>query len=157
MPAFGSVLKPGQIDAVVSYLRTLQGAQLSASVSGDAEAGRALFESKARCSECHTIHGKSGFLAPDLSGYAQTHSADELRQQILNHAEMTRVVTRQGRAYEGITRNEDNFSLQLQTLKGDFLFAKKEDLLAIEHHPNAKLDAAGLDNLISYLSRIPAK
>ena len=151
MPAFGSVFKSSQIDAVVSYLRTLQGTQKPNSVSGDAETGRILFEGKARCAECHTINGKGGFLASDLSGYRKIHSPDELRQQILNHEGTTRIVTWQGRAYEGVTRNEDNFSIQLQILDGDFLFVKRTDLLTIEHRKGMKLDKGNLDSLISYL------
>lgn len=153
MPAFGSIFKSGQIDAVVSYLRTLQGIQSSAPVSGDAEAGRALFEGKGGCAQCHSMNGKGGFLAADLSGYGKAHSPDELRQQILTHKGIIRIVTHQGRTYEGVVRNEDNFSLQLQTFNGDFLFVKRTDLLTVEQHGGVKLDESNLDDLISYLSR----
>jgi mono/diheme cytochrome c family protein len=153
MPAFGSIFKPGQIEAVVSYLRTLQGTSNSAPVSGDAEAGRTLFEGKGRCAQCHSMNGMGGFLASDLSGYGKTHSPDELRRQILNHKGIARIVTRRGRTYEGIMRNEDNFSLQLQSLNGDFLFVRKADLLTIEQRDGVTLDKGNLDDLISYLSR----
>ncbi len=56
-----------------------------------------------------------------------------------------------------MVRNEDNFSLQLQTLDGDFLFVRRTDLLTIEHRNSMKLDNSNIENLISYLSRAPAK
>ena len=168
MPAFGLVFKPAQIEAVVSYLRALQGTQKSAPVSGDAEAGRTFFEGKVRCAECHNVNGNGGFLASDLAGYGKTHSSEELRQQILGHngdeyRKITRVVTRQGKTYEGITRNEDNFFLQLQALNGDFLFIRRTDLAVLEHKElsiplagsGVKLDASSLNNLLSYFSRTP--
>jgi cytochrome c oxidase cbb3-type subunit 3 len=168
MPAFGSVFNPSQIGGLVSYLRILQGTQKPARIFGDAEAGRTLFEEKARCAKCHNINGKGGFLASDLSGYGKTHAPDEVHQQILNHngdehRAITRVVTRQGRVYEGLLRNEDNFSIQLQTFNGDFLFVRRIDLTVVEHkelsillaNDGVKLDADNLDNLISYLSRTP--
>jgi cytochrome c oxidase cbb3-type subunit III len=158
MPAFSSVFKTVQIDAVVSYLRTLQKAPRTAIVSGDREAGRTLFFGKAQCAECHTMDGKGGFFASDLSGYANAHSADELRQQMADHNEVrrrqwTRIVTRNGKEYLGLVRNEDNFSLQLQTTDGDFLFWRKTDLAVIAHKDPASLTAKDLNNLIAYLAR----
>jgi cytochrome c oxidase cbb3-type subunit III len=158
MPAFGSAFKPVQIDAVVSYLRTLQKAPKNVMLSGNGEAGRTLFFGKAQCAECHMADGKGGFLASDLSGYGKAHSADELRQQIADHKEAgrrqwTRVVTPNGKEYFGIVRNEDNFSLQLQTSDGDFLFWRKTDLAAIAHKDPASLNGNDLDNLIAYLSQ----
>jgi cytochrome c oxidase cbb3-type subunit III len=168
MPAFGSVFNPSQIDAVASYLRTLQRTRRPARISGDAETGRTLFWGKARCAECHSLNGKGGFLASDLSGYGKTHAPDEVRQQILNHNEderrvIVRMVTRQGRTYEGLLRNKDNFFLQLQTIDGDFLFIRQSDLAIVEQKDlsallakdGMKLDSSNLDNLISYLSRTP--
>jgi putative heme-binding domain-containing protein len=144
----------------------VQGTQKPISISGNAEAGRTLFWKKARCAECHSISGKGGFLASDLSGYGKTHSPEEVRQQVLHHEgdesrTITWVTTRQGRKYEGLVRNEDNFSLQLQTFDGDFLFLRKAELAVVEHeeiHPNlanggAKLSPRDFNDLTSYLSR----
>ena len=166
MPAFGSVFKTDQIKTIVSYVRALQGAQKPTLASGDGKAGQALFFGKGHCAECHMTDGKGGFLAADLSGYGKAHSASELLQQIRDHSKegrhgWTRVVTRGGREYEGLTRNEDNFSLQLQTRNGDFLFFEKANLATVERQPPwtgaahyvAELKEKDLDNLISYLSQ----
>lgn len=165
MPAFQSVFNGDQITAVTAYLRNLQGTQKITPVSGDAEAGRLLFES-AHCIECHTANGQGGFLVTDLSGYGITHSADDLRQQILHHREDERyewikVITRSGREYTGLIRNEDNFSLQLQTPSGDFLFFEKAQIAKVERQPrllmptisNNESKGRDINDLITYLSR----
>ena len=67
MPAFRSKFDAAQLNAVVSYVRVLQGKHAAVSVPGNPEKGRSLFFGKARCSECHMIAGKGGFIGPDLS------------------------------------------------------------------------------------------
>jgi hypothetical protein len=59
----------------------------------------------------------------------------------------------------GIARNEDNFSLQLQTKDGAFHFLEKSSLRALEHRPEpvmpsdyaTRLSAQEINDLISYL------
>ena len=165
MPAFKSVFDSDQITAIIAYLRTLQATQKITPLSGDGEAGRLLFE-KAHCTECHTANGQGGFLATDLSGYGITHSADDLRQQILHHREderyeWTKVITRSGREHTGLIRNEDNFSLQLQTPNGNFLFFEKAQITKRERQPRSVVPTNGsnewkgedLNNLVIYLSQ----
>src|SRR5260370_1150833 len=95
--------------------------------------GKSLFFGKARCSQCHTLAGTGGFIASDLSSYARTRAPEEIRQAIVNPNSVSRaavatvVTTRDGYKYSGAARNEDNFSLQLQTPDGAFhLFLKSE-------------------------------
>ncbi|MBV9679448.1 MAG: c-type cytochrome [Acidobacteriaceae bacterium] len=165
MPAFQSVFDNDQITTIIAYLRTLQATQKVTPVSGDGEAGRLLFK-RVRCAECHTANGQGGFLATDLSGYGVTHSADDLRQQILHHREDERyewikVITRSGREYTGLIRNEDNFSLQLQTPNGDFLFFEKAQVTKTERQPRSitpmnnsnEWEIRDLNNLNTYLSQ----
>src|ERR1700684_2245954 len=85
MPAFRS-LGDSQIKAVITYLRTLQGANNLAKSPGDANRGEALFFGKAHCSGCHMVAGKGGFIASDLSGYAGTHGLDQTRSAIISPA-----------------------------------------------------------------------
>ncbi len=63
--------------------------------------------------------------------------------------------------YRGIVRNEDNFSLQMQTLDGKFHLFDKAKLVRINHEseslmPNdygSKLSNSELDDLIHFLSQ----
>lgn len=167
MPAFGLNFNKGQIDAIVGYLRVLQGKHQTASVAGNAANGRVLFFGAGRCSECHMMNGKGGFLGPDLSGYGKSHSSDEIRESIINpnknldprHGTIV-VVTRSGQKYSGVLRNEDNFSIQMQTRDGNFRFFDKSELARIERQPQSlmpsqygsQLTKAELDDLISYLT-----
>ena len=165
MPAFGT-LGPPKINAVIAYLRVLQGGRKPGPIPGNAQRGKLLFFGKARCSNCHMIGGSGGFIGADLSSYGSNRSAKEIRTAItdpnkdLEPRERTVLVTpRDGRQLTGIARNEDNFSLQLQSLDGTFHLFSKGDLEHFEYLPESLmpsdygslLSATELDDLVSYL------
>ncbi len=165
MPGFGS-LGMAKIKAVLSYLRILQGGKKVASVPGDPQRGKSLFFEKAGCAKCHMINGAGGFLGADLSSYSSNVSMEEIRSAITDpnkdlepQARTVLVTTRQGRQFTGIARNEDNFSLQLQSVDGTFHLLAKSDLAHIEYQPKSLmpsdygsvLSASELDDLVSYL------
>lgn len=168
MPAFHS-LDSANIRAVVTYLRTLQGTRKAVTLPGDPARGEAIYFGKAECSVCHMVAGKGGFIAPDLSGYARTHTVEQTRSVITratpsgdHQARMVTAVLRDGEKYAGIIRNEDNFSLQLQTLDGTFHFVAKSDLERLEYGSQtlmpsdygSTLTPNELNDLVSYLMRI---
>ncbi len=166
MPAFGSTFTSGQITAVVKYLRSLQGQSGTRSVDGDVNRGRVLFFGKARCSECHLLNGKGGFLASDLSAYGNGHSPAEIREAILDPNENLDprdraivVTSRDGKKYAGVIRNEDNFSLQMQTMDGRFHLFEKSELARVDHlnrsimpsQYGSELSDVDLNDLVAYL------
>jgi putative heme-binding domain-containing protein len=165
MPAFGSSINGSQLQAVVNYVRVLQGKGQTANVAGDTAKGRSLFFGSAGCSECHMMNGQGGFLGMDLTGYGGSRSPGRIRESILNpgkngdpHSGAIVVVTRSGRKYSGVVRNEDNFTLQMQTRDGTFHLFEKSELARIEHQAlssehGARLSKAELDDLISYLAQ----
>ena len=165
MPAFHS-LRESERQAVVMHLRTLQGRSKTSAMPGNPEEGKSIFFDKAHCANCHMISGQGGFLGSDLSSYARGKSAQQVRDAILNPGtdpdprnKVVVVVTRDGSKLSGIIRNEDNFSLQLQTSDGAFHFFEKPELMNIERGPQTfmpsdyreKLSGKELDNLASYL------
>lgn len=166
MPAFGT-MDSSRIHALVSYLRLLQGDLGGAKVSGDPQQGKALFFGKARCSDCHMVEGAGGFIGADLSAYGRTRAPEEIRAAIIMKQKkskgapdsLTTVITRDGQTFSGVLRNEDNFSVQLQTLDGAFhLFTKAElQSLARSSEPlmpssyGSTLSANEIDDLISFL------
>jgi cytochrome c oxidase cbb3-type subunit III len=168
MPAFRSKFDTAQLNAVVGYVRVLQGKNAAASVPGNPERGHSLFFGKARCSECHMIAGKGGFIGSDLTGYGSQHSPDAIRSSILEpnknldprHRTVT-AVTGDSQKFTGRALNEDNFSLQLQTLDGTFHFFDKSTLARLEREPRSimpsnygsLLSPGDLDDLVSYLMR----
>lgn len=162
MPAFRSAFTEQQLSAVLNYLRGLQGHRHVNATQGDAAKGRALFFGAARCSQCHMMDGNGGFLGADLSGYGKTHTAAEIRAAILNPgktARATTVITHDGANFTGILRNEDNFSLQLQTPDGAFHFFEKSSVKQIERNGaplmpedyGRSLSKRDIDNLVTYL------
>jgi cytochrome c oxidase cbb3-type subunit III len=167
MPSFRSLGASG-IRSVVSYLRKLQGGGKSATLPGNPQKGESIFFAQGSCSDCHMVGGKGGFLAADLSSYAPTRSVDEIRETITNPdstrkagEKIVAVVTRSGEPYSGIVRNEDNFSLQLQTVDGNFHFFMKSELQTLKRQTESVLPAGyhsalggrDLDDVISYLIR----
>jgi putative heme-binding domain-containing protein len=165
MPAFRSLGAP-RIRAVVSHVRSLQGRVLVAELPGNPADGKTLFFGKPACSQCHTVNGEGGFMASDLSSYASTQAADQVRRAITNpnqnldpRNQTVVVTTADGTTHTGIARNEDNFSLQLQTMDGVFHYFAKSELQNIEHQPRSLMPAdyestlsrQQLDDLVSFL------
>jgi cytochrome c oxidase cbb3-type subunit III len=168
MPAFHS-LAAADVQAVVAYLRTLQGTKQTAKLPGDRLRGETLFFAKAGCSACHMAAGKGGFIASDLSVYARTHTAEQVRGAITSpasgndrQARLVTATTRDGEKVVGRIRNEDNFSLQLQTLGGTFYSVSKSDLDRLEYNSQtlmpsdygSTLSSDELNDLVSYLMRV---
>lgn len=168
MPSF-KALGPAGIKSVVEYLRVLQGKQAVTKVPGSPTHGKELFYGTARCSGCHTVDGSGGFLGPDLSEYARSHSPPEVRQAIVDPNknlpqafDTVIAITRGGRKLVGIARNEDNFSLQLQTADGAFHLLTKAGLALLRREPRSlmpsdygsRLTAGDLNDLISFLVEV---
>lgn len=167
MPAFHS-LQISQVRAVVGYLRSLQGKSGTARLPGNPASGKNIFFGKGGCSECHMVRGEGGFIASDLSEYAQSHTVEQIRSAIADPASggrQVRLVTatlRGGEKYVGRMRDEDNFSVQLQTLDGAFHFFSKSDIDKIEPDPQplmpsnygSKLDDRELNDVVGYLMSV---
>ena len=170
MPPFGS-LGVKSVGEVVNYLRSMQGASGPASLPGDPKRGEEIFFGKAGCSNCHMAAGAGGFIGPDLTSFGQTHSAEKIKAAITDPGErdankplVTAVMT-SGESIQGILRNEDNFSLQLQSLDGTFHFLSKSDLKSIDRGSGSimpadyasRLSPEQLNDLISYLLELGRK
>jgi cytochrome c oxidase cbb3-type subunit 3 len=162
MPAFSS-LNPQQVGEVVGYLRILQGRGDIVKLPGDPARGEALFFGKAKCSDCHMVNGKGGFIGSDLSFYGADAKPDQIRAVIVDpdkslpaDKKATTVVTLKGQKITGMLRINDNFSLSLQTLDGSFHFLPKSQLAQVDIGsrslmPASTLDSKEVDDLISYL------
>jgi cytochrome c oxidase cbb3-type subunit 3 len=163
MPPFQRLGKSA-ITSLVAYVKQLQGKTESAPLPGDPKNGEALFFGDAQCSTCHMASGRGGFIAPDLSNYGQTHATGEIKSAITNPTTrdsikpMVTATSANGDRYQGIIRNEDNFSLQLQSKDGAFHFLSKGELKTIDRGqdsimPNyaSRLNEAQLNDIVSYL------
>lgn len=167
MPSF-NFLTSRQIEEIIRYMRVLQGEGRSApSGRGDPAAGAKLFFGAARCSDCHMIQGRGGFIASDLSDFGRNHSAGEVRQIILHpnkfllpRWQLVSVVTCSGEHFSGLVRTEDNFSIALLSEDGVFHLLMKSAIAQIKREPRSimpndygkKLNAKQLDDLVSLVA-----
>jgi cytochrome c oxidase cbb3-type subunit III len=165
MPSFNSLDAP-TIRAVVKYLRVLQGKGEAAAMPGDPAAGKTIFYGKARCAGCHLAAGAGGFLGPDLSSFARRRPPEEIRDAITKPATLlgpgrseVTVTPRSGQPISGVLRNEDNFSLQLQSPDGAFHSVIKTDIASITQSSKplmpvdygTTLNSRELNDLVSFL------
>jgi cytochrome c oxidase cbb3-type subunit 3 len=168
MPAFGW-LGQEKLNAIVQYLRTLQGRQIDIKLPGNPKGGEALFFGRARCSECHMVNGKGGFIGSDLSLYGADASAGQVRSVILDpdrnlppQKKATTVVTQTGQKFTGMLKVEDNFSVSVQTMDGDFHSFQKSQLAHIDLgsqslmpvNYRSMLSNEQINDLISYLLHV---
>ena len=165
MPAFASYGSE-KLSALVVYLRTLQGRSKVTSLPGDPMRGKALFLGKAKCAECHMVRGQGGFFAQDLTAYAARMDPNEVRAAIMNPNKnldprrgMVTVTLADSTTLSGIARNEDNFSLQLQTPDGLFHLLNKSEVRNLTYTGKSPmpsdysctLSSQELNDLVSYL------
>ncbi len=165
MPSF-HFLTNQQIGEIISYVRFLRGGGNTANLKGDPAAGSKLFFGAARCSDCHMMDGKGGFIASDLSDIGRTHSEEEVREMIVQPnkipdpaGQRVRIVTKSGQTLAGLERNEDNFSIALLSEDGVFHLLMKSEISKITRDPQSimpddygkKLSSAQLDDLASFL------
>ena len=171
MPAFRS-LSPKEIQGLVSYLRSLQGKGEPIALPGNPVTGKEIFFGKGGCANCHTVSGHGGFLGPDLTNHAATSSAAAIREEIIKSPRVPAsgyrsgvLTAANGERFEGLIRNEDNFSVQLQTKDGSFHFFKKAQLQRLEYSDGSlmpsdygtRLSESELNDLASYLMTTPDK
>ena len=167
MPAFHT-FTDRQLRALVDYVRRLQGRNEARALPGDAQRGRSIFFGKGECSTCHAVSGEGGFLGPDLSGVGYSASAQALRDEVVRSSRVPQhgyqpatLVTNGGDRLEGLIRNEDNFSIQLQSKDGSFHFFQKSELRSVDRRDAStmptdygqRLNSAELDDLVSFLMK----
>jgi cytochrome c oxidase cbb3-type subunit III len=171
MPPFAQI-GAANIVAVLQYVRRLPGnpgstgARAKQAVTGDVAAGRALYFGKAQCSNCHLMQGKGGFIANDLTHYGQSRSTEEVLQAITNpdnpllpSSQVVIVTTNVGQKITGVLRNEDAFTLALQTEDGRFHSLARSDVTDVHYTQRSlmprdygrRLTSKELDDIVSFL------
>ncbi len=149
----------------LAYLLTVAVQALSAQGAGDAAAGKSLFEGKGRCLKCHAVNDTGGSLGPDLSWIGILRTPESLKRSLVDPADQisrryfTLVVeTRDGKKFEGLALNEDDFSIQLRDTQGELRSFRKDDLKDLRREPRSLMPAFGkelspaeVDHLVAYL------
>jgi cytochrome c oxidase cbb3-type subunit 3 len=165
MPPFLS-LGDQKICALVTHLRSLQGASAASATTGDPARGKQVFEGQGRCASCHAMKGSGAFVSTDLSDFAFNHSANEIREVILHPPQTDGpaptsaiATTIAGDRYAGFVRNESSSSLQLQDAQGRFYLLAKSNLRATERSAapampadyQQRLSKTEVEDLVSFI------
>lgn len=132
MPPFAQI-GDANITAVLQYVHRLAGKSSSTEspseppITGDVDAGRALYFGKAQCSNCHLMRGKGGFIARNLTNYGRTHGPTAILEAITDpdsplvpSSQVVVITTNTGQKITGVLRNEDAFTIELQMQDGRF-------------------------------------
>jgi putative heme-binding domain-containing protein len=130
-----------------------------------AAAGKAIFEGKGECLNCHAVANHGGALGPDLTDVGIQRTAESIRLSITDpnaeiFQEYTTVVveTRDGKRFEGLALNEDDISIQIRDLEGNPRSFVKDNLKDLHREERSimpayasKLTPAEIDSLVAYL------
>lgn len=161
MPAFS--FEPAELMRLVAYIRAgFDPSGVDVRI-GDAERGRALFEGKGRCTECHRVNGRGPRSAPDLSDIGAVRTPAALERKLLDPSSAlmpinrpVTIVTRDGRTIRGRRLNEDTYSVQMIDSDERLVSILKEDVetYAISNTslmPETPLSSEELADVIGYL------
>jgi putative heme-binding domain-containing protein len=161
-------LQDFQAEIVVAYLRSLATAGRTVTGNGNAARGKALFEGKANCANCHRVDGVGSRVGPDLSDIAALRRTAEIEQSLLDpNAEVLpqnrtyRAVTSKGEVITGRLLNVDTFTVQILDSKERLLSLQRSDLREsgfVKDSPmpsyRGKLNPQELSDIVAYLATL---
>lgn len=154
-----------QVKNIVAYLRSLA-AEPSSALPPDADAtrGKAIFEGKGQCLNCHRVRGTGSPLGPDLSDVGSVRRVLEMQKtladpnaNVLPQNRFFSATTRDGSAITGRILNQDTFTVQFIDTRGRMLSLQRADLRGFTavNSPmpsyQGKLTSAEMSDLIAYL------
>jgi putative heme-binding domain-containing protein len=153
-----------QIERVVAYLRSNAEPRPAAVREGDAARGKALFEGKGECTECHRVGSTGSRTGPDLTQIARVRRAAELEASLLDpgaevqaNNRFYRVVTASGEEVTGRLLNHDTYTVQMLDWDERLRSFRKAELreLGFDATPMPsyakKLNAQQIADLVAYL------
>ena len=134
MPA--QTMDEPQVRTIVGYLRSLPASAGQTLPAGaDAARGKALFEGKGQCTNCHHAKGVGSYFGPDLGDIGMLRRVVELDQSltdpnavIMPQNRMFRAVTADGTTITGRILNQDTFTVQLIDSKERLLSFQRSSL-----------------------------
>jgi cytochrome c oxidase cbb3-type subunit III len=159
----GNAMSARETWQVVAFVRTLGRVKREAP-TGNAARGAEVYE-RSGCAACHTIGGRGGATAPDLTDVGARSSPAYLRKSIVDPQadvpsgfKQARAVTRDRRRLAGVVVNEDTFSIQFRDAGGTLHSYFKDELPELITDRGTtmpsfreRLDPTALDDLVAYL------
>lgn len=164
MPKFN--LEEEELHALIRYVQSLRHAAPSTlHAGGDRTAGKQLYDSQG-CPSCHEIGNEGSTLGPNLTRIGASRSYEYLKTSIVDPSadvpeenRYLKIVTRDGRQFQGMWVNEDSFTVQIRLRDESFASFDKQNLKEVLHEkdslmPNYRFKDADLKNLLAYLSSL---
>ena len=164
MPAFH--LPDTRLEELVEFVHGLRAPAAESPAPGDARAGEQFFFGKGNCAGCHSVHGRGGWIGPDLSEIGRHRSLSEIEtalrepgRRITPGFQVASVRLRDGTTIRGLLKNESTFDLQLQGLDGRLHLLTRDEITAVDRDKNALMPAVAdsapeYHDLLAYLSRL---
>jgi cytochrome c oxidase cbb3-type subunit III len=154
---------------LVAFVRRLARAGAEEKATGDAEAGRRLYESRG-CAQCHMIESRGGVLGPTLTEIGLRRSLKFLEQSLTDPSadvaedfQTVTVVTRSGQEVKGVRLNEDDYSVQLRDLSETIRSFMKSEVRQVRREKGSLMPSYGSlslqerQGLVAYLSSLRGK
>jgi putative heme-binding domain-containing protein len=162
MPPFK--LQPSEMTGIVAYIRARFDTTASVRL-GDAARGRALFEGKGACGNCHRVSGSGSVSGPDLSDIGMIRPPAALERSVRDPSSAmlpinrpVRILTREGKVISGRRLNEDTHTVQIMGEDQRLWSIAKRDIRTFEIDTKSPMPAyAGrltseeMADLVSYL------
>jgi len=172
----GTPMPPGnfsemQASAIVAYLHSMASAPrtlLNNANPGDSARGRAIFEGKGGCLNCHRVNGSGAFTGPDLGEIGASRRRADIERSLLepsaeirqdNHT--LRAVTRDGATIMGNLLNQDTYSFQILDPHGKLISLSKDklrdsEILTTSPMPSYKdkLTTQEISDVVAYLGTL---
>jgi cytochrome c oxidase cbb3-type subunit III len=151
---------------VVAYLRSLTEGRAVAA-DGDPRRGRAIFEGKGECLDCHRVRGQGSRVGPDLTRIGLLRRAGELERSLLDPAaevqpenRFYKVTPQNGAPVTGRLLNRDSFTVQLIDMDEELRLFRIAELRehGFEETPmesvRRKLSQQEVADVVSYLASL---
>lgn len=180
MPAWGNRLSDSDIANIGAYIHALRGTALDNPLPGDVAHGEAVFWGKGQCATCHAISGRGSVIGPDLGNIAAERKVTAINDALTKaehrvygdggvhlpspppmNYEQVHVETKNGRAIDGVMRNQDAWSVQFIGMDGKLYSFDRAQLRNVTIKPGGimpsdydkRLSADEFADLLAFLTR----
>ena len=180
MPAWNNRLSDGDISTIGAFIHAMRGTALDNPLPGDVARGEAVFWGKGQCATCHAISGRGSVIGPDLGNIAAERKSTAISDALTKAEhrvygdggvhlptpppmdyEPVQVVTRAGRAIDGVMRNQDAWSVQFIGMDGKLYSFDRAQLRKVTIKPGGimptdydkRLSPEEFRDLLAFLTR----
>jgi len=167
MPAFN--VPADELDQLAAFALSRMLPLAKTAVSGNADAGAALFFGQARCSQCHMVWGRGSTNGPDLTESAQKLTLAQMETALRrpgghpgNGYQAATVRTANGQTIRGFVRNESGTDLQMQSFDGRLHLLLKSNVSRMDREAGSYMppwtgSPESMRDLIKFLQHAPER